>query len=261
MRVTPPIVVIHHAVFPTVPFLSTGDISLNWNRTPATAIETAFISFGLILTGMAIGLVVDYSESAVEAAVEMEYMIQHRIAEMEPHESTSMAKLTNTRAQRRKTKEVTPVDAGKMVVSWSGPHSALGDCSVESSQVIKCEPHEFVKVGDSVKAAYDLDFGKGLVKQGSLGAVRSLLAGKMVVSWSGPHSALGDCNVESSQVIKCEPHEFVKVGDSVKAAYDLDYSTIKVEASKFDSGKGLVKQGSLGVVRSLGRAAQGGDVM
>ena len=74
MRVTPPIVVIHHDVFPTVPFLSTGDISLNWNRTPATAIETAFISFGLILTGMAVGLVVDYSDSAVEAVVEMQHM-------------------------------------------------------------------------------------------------------------------------------------------------------------------------------------------
>jgi hypothetical protein len=237
MRVTPPIVVIHHDVFPTVPFLSTGDISLNWNRTPATAIETAFISFGLILTGMAVGLVVEYSESAVEAAVEMEYMIQHRIVEMESHETTSMAKLTNTRAKRSKTEEVTPVEAGKMVVSWSDPHSALGDCGVESSQVIKCQPHEFVEVGDSVKAAYDLDYGKSLVKQGSLGVVRSLLAGKIVVSWSEPHSTHEF--VESSQVIKCQPHEFVEVGDSVKAAYDLDY------------GKSLVKQGSLGVVRSL----------
>jgi hypothetical protein len=68
-------------------FLSTGDISLNWNRTPATAIETAFISFGLILTGMAIGLVVDYSESAVEAAVEMQ------------HETTSMAKKLEGRVE------------------------------------------------------------------------------------------------------------------------------------------------------------------
>jgi hypothetical protein len=175
-----------------------------------------------------------------------------------------LIKLTNTRAKRRrKTKEFTPVEAGKMVVSWSDPHSVLGDCGVESSQVIKCQPHEFVKVGDSVKAACDLDYstikveeskfdsGKGLVKEGSLGVVRMLLAGKMVVSWSDPHSVLGDCGVESSQVIKCQPHEFVKVGDSVKAACDLDYSTIKVEESKFDSGKGLVKEGSLGVVRSL----------
>ena len=85
-----------------------------------------------------------------------------------------------------------------MVVSWSDPHSVLGDCGVESSQVIKCQPHEFVEVGDSVKAAYDLDYGKSLVKQGSLGVVRSLLAGKMVVSWSGPHSALGDCAVDGA---------------------------------------------------------------
>jgi hypothetical protein len=54
----------------TARFLFAGDMSLNWNRPPATVFEAILISFGLVLIALATGLVVDFFEHEVGAAAE-----------------------------------------------------------------------------------------------------------------------------------------------------------------------------------------------
>jgi hypothetical protein len=53
-----------------LPLLFTGDMALNWNRTPATVIEVVFISVGLVIVGMAIGLGVNFFAESESAATE-----------------------------------------------------------------------------------------------------------------------------------------------------------------------------------------------
>ena len=96
----------------------------------------------------------------------------------------------------------------------------VGKAAFLIDQVIKCKPGEFWVVGDVVKASYDLQYETGCVKKGVLGKIMKN-TDPYEVDWT-PH-AVGKAAFLNYQVIKCEPHEFLVVGDVVKASYDLQY--------------------------------------
>ena len=148
-------------------------------------------------------------------------------------------------------------DAG-MMVEWADDcYKGAGSTPptlVGASDVRKCEHTEFVKTGDYVKAAYDLQYSQpiGTVARGSLGRlvgkVPTLggMAPKWSVDWS--QGSMTDpskvAQVENEQVIKCQENEFLQVGDAVKAACRLTYEL-------GDKQGKVVEQGSLGDVIGL----------
>ena len=134
-----------------------------------------------------------------------------------------------------------PGGAADMTVEWADDcYKHAGSTTVSTSDVRKCEHTEFVKVGDHVKAAYDLQYSQpiGTVARGSLGRLVGM-APKWSVNWSQ-----GRAQVEKEHVIKCKEHEFLQVGDAVKAARRLTYEL-------GDKQGKVVEQGSLGTILDL----------
>jgi len=134
-------------------------------------------------------------------------------------------------------------------VQWD---QGIGSATVD--HIEKCRARDFVRVGNVVKAAYDLDYAdiviagdvKGTeVKEGSLGTITSDTETGWLVSWSGRE--LGPTAVNVDQITKCSALDFIDHGDVVKAAYDLDYAGLVVAGD--DKGT-TVKTGSLGTIAS-----------
>jgi hypothetical protein len=124
------------------------------------------------------------------------------------------------------------------IVHWT---DVPGVYVVGLGQMKKYDPHEFLRDGDTVRAACDLDYPDlGLVKKGQLGVLGefSNTHGAWFVDWGGfPEKVV----VKKDQVNKCAPHEFLREGDMVRAACDLDYPDL-----------GLVKKGQLGMLCYIG---------
>eukprot|EP00929_Paragymnodinium_shiwhaense_P001604 TRINITY_DN101845_c0_g1_i1.p1 TRINITY_DN101845_c0_g1~~TRINITY_DN101845_c0_g1_i1.p1 ORF type:complete len:305 (+),score=36.15 TRINITY_DN101845_c0_g1_i1:87-917(+) len=117
----------------------------------------------------------------------------------------------------------------------------MGHTSVKVSQVLKAASKDYMQVGDVVRAAHQLSTNSGAVQSGTLGTVTSLHSNgsRFTVSWSGARRSAA---IPSSSIVKCEPFEFLNVGDVVKSCGDLRY---KVADAKGDN---LVRAGSLGVI-------------
>jgi len=135
---------------------------------------------------------------------------------------------------------------GNKSVAWDGRSGLLKNAGVESGDFAKCQSHEILQKGDTVKAIADLNFEHGdeqgkMIKAGALG---TLLAGLKAVSWAGRSGVLRNTSVESHHFAKCKSCEYQADGDTVKAIIDLTY-TIK-EGQNEDVE--LVKAGSLGTL-------------
>eukprot|EP00933_Yihiella_yeosuensis_P006553 TRINITY_DN111284_c0_g1_i1.p1 TRINITY_DN111284_c0_g1~~TRINITY_DN111284_c0_g1_i1.p1 ORF type:complete len:364 (+),score=51.93 TRINITY_DN111284_c0_g1_i1:69-1160(+) len=103
-------------------------------------------------------------------------------------------------------------------VDWGDP---LGNRQILRDQFAKCKPCEFLRKGDIVKARRRLQFQNGgAVEKNSLGTVTETDEATCEIRWSP--ALLGKC--EKSAFEKCDPCEFLKIGDAVKALVDINVS-------------------------------------
>eukprot|EP00445_Apocalathium_hangoei_P006506 CAMPEP_0203864414 /NCGR_PEP_ID=MMETSP0359-20131031/14745_1 /ASSEMBLY_ACC=CAM_ASM_000338 /TAXON_ID=268821 /ORGANISM="Scrippsiella Hangoei, Strain SHTV-5" /LENGTH=407 /DNA_ID=CAMNT_0050782139 /DNA_START=84 /DNA_END=1307 /DNA_ORIENTATION=+ len=140
--------------------------------------------------------------------------------------------------------------SGELAVEWVG--QSLVTSTVLRDYIQKCKSRGYLRVGDVVKANCDLHYpvsdasGPGMIKRGELGTLKS--TDPLTIDWWG--RSLGLTAASKDQFVKCHPREYIVSGDVVKAAFDLDYGSIGFS----DSEGGIVRTGSLGIVRS-GQAA------
>jgi len=136
--------------------------------------------------------------------------------------------------------------SGELAVEWVG--QSLVTSTVLRDCIQKCESRGYLRVGDVVKADCDLNYpvsdasGPGMIKRGDFGTLKS--TDPLTIDWWG--RSLGLTTASKAQFLKCHPREYIVSGDVVKAAFDLDYGSIGCS----DSEGGIVRTGSLGIVRS-----------
>ena len=87
----------------------------------------------------------------------------------------------------------------------------------------KCDQRIFLKVGDVERAVYDLTYGTGqlFVPIGSNGTLKELKNdGSWTVDW---WNGIADVSTKQEYFCKCDQRLFYKVGEVVKARFDLTW--------------------------------------
>ena len=147
-------------------------------------------------------------------------------------------------------------DKKNYTISWCG-RDEFDLTSAPPAQLLKCDPLDFLTIGDTIKAVGTLTYtslGQSIT-DGCLGTLVSLDDAKKnlwTVAWSNPIIAkkannidlailrsLGAVQAYTSQFRKCTGDEFFQVGDMVKAGQTLTYTG------------GVVQKGSIGTLKSL----------
>jgi hypothetical protein len=115
-------------------------------------------------------------------------------------------------------------DQGNMNIHWLVDE--IGELSGTSSIYLKkCDQGKFFKVGDVVRAVYDLRFGfdNAFVPKGSHGTLKELEdGGSWTVDW---WNGIIDVSTKQEYLLKCDQRRFYKLGEVVKAKVDLKWST------------------------------------
>jgi hypothetical protein len=135
-----------------------------------------------------------------------------------------------------------PVQTSTSQVTWCNERlqETIGLATVPDSNLVKCNPSEFLTAGDVVKANSDLTWKSGkAAPAGTLGTLKELNEDKtlwLVNWWNG----IGDLYVSIGHLKKCDPSEFMIAGDVVKANSDLTW----------ESGESAAA-GTLGILKAL----------
>jgi len=126
------------------------------------------------------------------------------------------------------------MESSKIRVQWP-----FGLQTVSLTDIAKCDPQDFWRVGDIVVTSQPLTVGAIVIPPGTLGELKTLkTAHENIVDFFG--KPIGLTTVSDSWVRKCNPSEFLKAGDFVEATSDLDFQ-----------GLGVVTVGSLGKLTTL----------
>ena len=116
---------------------------------------------------------------------------------------------------------------GYMIIQWMV--EGIGEMSgTPSIYLKKCDQSKFFKVGDVVQALYDLRYGaeKSLVPKGSHGTLKELeVGGSWTVDW---WNGTTDVSTKQEYIMICDQSKFFKVGDVIKAKFDLTWSSGEV---------------------------------
>ena len=116
---------------------------------------------------------------------------------------------------------------GSMIIHWLV--GGIGELTGTPNTCIqKCDQQKFFKVGDVVQALYDLRYGedKSLVHKGSNGTLKELEDGSSwtVDWWNG----ITDVLTKQEYFYKCDQSKFFKVGEVVKARFNLTWPSGEV---------------------------------
>lgn len=129
-------------------------------------------------------------------------------------------------------------------VIWSDTNleSKIGLSSVPEKHLVKCHSSELFLTDDVVQATHDLTYGSGeRISTGSFGILKGYDdQGYMIIHWLV--NEIGELSgTPSIYLKKCDQSKFFKVGDVVRAVYDLNYGT----------DNGFVPKGSNGTLKEL----------
>jgi hypothetical protein len=114
-------------------------------------------------------------------------------------------------------------DLGYLIIHWLV--DGIGELSgTPSNYLKKCNQQNFFKVGDVVQAAYDLRYTEqSLVPKQTCGTLKQLEnGGSWIVDW---WNGIAHVSTKQEYMVKCDQEKFYKVGDVVKAQFDLTWPT------------------------------------
>ena len=114
-------------------------------------------------------------------------------------------------------------DLGYLIIHWLV--DGIGELSgTPSNYLKKCNQQNFFKFGDVVQAAYDLRYTEqSLVPKQTCGTLKQLEnGGSWIVDW---WNGITHVSTKQEYMVKCDQERFYKVGDVVKAQFDLTWPT------------------------------------